>query len=61
MNRASTSPAPLAWVRERARFAPPGLSCRFPRLAATHDLILPRLMSGELRVRDAQVLAEAVA
>jgi type I restriction enzyme S subunit len=30
-------------------------------LAALRDLLLPRLMSGELRLRDAEALAEAVA
>ena len=29
-------------------------------LAQTRDLLLPRLMSGELRVRDAQAIAEEV-
>ena len=28
-------------------------------LAATRDLLLPKLMSGEIRVRDAERLAEA--
>ena len=30
-------------------------------LAATRDLLLPKLMSGEIRVRDAEKIAEAVA
>ena len=28
-------------------------------LAATRDLLLPKLMSGEIRVRDAEKIAEA--
>jgi type I restriction enzyme S subunit len=28
-------------------------------LAATRDLLLPKLMSGEIRVRDAEKVAEA--
>ncbi len=30
-------------------------------LAATRDLLLPKLMSGEIRVRDAEKIAEAAA
>ena len=29
-------------------------------LAATRDLLLPKLMSGEIRLRDAEAMAEAV-
>ena len=28
-------------------------------LAATRDLLLPKLMSGEIRLRDAEAMAEA--
>ena len=38
-------------------------SCRMTRendtLAATRDLLLPKLMSGEIRVKDAEKIAEA--
>jgi type I restriction enzyme S subunit len=43
-----------SWTRQRVNRS------ESETLAATRDLLLPKLMSGELRVRDAEKLAEAV-